>query len=109
MRHDIDSLRVRGNIDALKEERPTHPEATALYYAVLCGFSVVANYLIITHGEDVNAECGRHWHGTPLHGASYEGHLNAARVLLTHGADVNATNELKRTPCARLISVDIWM
>jgi hypothetical protein len=40
-----------------------------LYYAVLCGFSGLSNYLIITHGKDVNAMCGNH--GTPLHVASY--------------------------------------
>jgi ankyrin repeat protein len=61
---------------------------------VLRGFSVVANYLIITHGVYVNAKCG--CHGTPLHAVSYEGHFDAACVLLTHGADVNATNKLKK-------------
>ncbi|KAI0266928.1 ankyrin repeat-containing domain protein, partial [Russula aff. rugulosa BPL654] len=39
--------------------------------------------------------CGNH--GTPLHAASYKGHLDAASLLLSHGVDVNTTNELKRT------------
>jgi ankyrin repeat protein len=93
--HDVDSHQVRETIDAL-EERPTRPEGTALYYAVLCGFSGLANNLIITHGENVNAKCGKH--GTPLHVASFKGHIDAARLLLAHEADVNATNESKRTP-----------
>jgi ankyrin repeat protein len=93
--HDVDSGRVRRTIRNLKE-RPKRPEATALYYAVLCGFSGLANYLISTHGENVNAKCGNH--GTPLHAASYKGHLDAARVLLAHRVDVNATNEEKKTP-----------
>ncbi|KAF8463221.1 ankyrin repeat-containing domain protein [Russula ochroleuca] len=92
--HDMDSYQVREIIDDL-EERPTRPEGTALYYAVLCGFSGLANYLIITHGENVNAECGKH--GTPLHAASYKGHTDTARLLLAHGVDVNTTDESKRT------------
>jgi hypothetical protein len=94
--HDVDSDLVRETIHAL-EERPTRPAATALYYAVLCGFSGLANYLINTHGENVNAKCGRR--GTPLHAASYNGHLGAVRLLLAHGVDVNTTtNKSKRTP-----------
>ena len=93
--HDVDSGRDRQTIHHL-EEHPKRPEATALYYAVLCGFSRLANYLISAHGETVNAECGRH--GSPLHAASYEGHLDAARLLLAHGVDVNTINQKKKTP-----------
>ena len=90
--HDMDSDRGRLSLT----ERPAPPKATALYYAMLCGFSGLANYLIITHGENVNAKCGEL--GTPLHAASYKGHLDAVRVLLTHGVDVDATNEGRKTP-----------
>ena len=93
--HDMDYYRVPKTIDDLAK-RPTRPRATALYYAVLCGFNGVANYLITTHGENANVECGNH--GTPLHAASYKGHLDAARLLLAHGANVNTTNKSKRTP-----------
>ena len=93
--HDVDSDWVRKTIHHL-EERPTRLEATALYYAVLCGFSGLANYLIITHGENVNVECGNQ--GSPLHAASYKGHIDDARLLLAHGVDVNTTNKSKRTP-----------
>jgi ankyrin repeat protein len=93
--YDADSDRVRETINGL-EERPKRPKATALYYAVLCGFSGLANYLISTHGENVNAKCGRH--GTPLHAASYKGHLDAARLLLASGVEVNTTNQEKTTP-----------
>ena len=88
--HDVDSNHIRKTIDAL-EERPKPPKATALYYAVLCGFSALADYLISTQKENVNAECGNH--GTPLHAASYEGHLDATRVLLAHRVDMNATDK----------------
>jgi ankyrin repeat protein len=93
--HDIDSFGGQ-EIGHILEERPKQPETTALYYAVLCGFSGLANHLITTHGEDVNVKCG--YHGSPLHAASFKGHLDAARVLLTHGVDVNTTNEGGKTP-----------
>jgi ankyrin repeat protein len=93
--HDVDSGHFSMSIDALKE-RPSRPGATALYYAVLCGFSGLVNYLISTHAEDVNARCGRR--ETLLHAASYEGHLDVAGLLLDHGADVNMKNARKVTP-----------
>jgi ankyrin repeat protein len=93
--HDVDSGRLRETINDLKE-RPMQPAATALYYAVLCGFSGVANYLIVTHGENINLRCGIH--ETPLHAASYKGHVDAARLLLAHGVALNTTNEGKQTP-----------
>jgi ankyrin repeat protein len=93
--HDVDLYRAGKTIHDL-EGRPERPRATALYYAALCGFGGLANYLIITHAENVNAKCGKH--ETPLHAASYKGHLDAARVLLAHGADVNTTNTSKKTP-----------
>jgi Ankyrin repeats (3 copies)/Ankyrin repeats (many copies) len=79
---------------------PVHPppvQATALYYAALCGFCGLANYLILTHGEDVNAKSGGHGL-TPLLVASYEGHLDVARLLLDHGADINSKDNNGKTP-----------
>ncbi|KAI0286158.1 ankyrin repeat-containing domain protein [Russula brevipes] len=98
---DADSRLVRQSIDALPEH-PSQPGATALYYAVLCGLAGLADYLISTHAEDVNAKCGRR--GTPLHAASYKGHLDAVRLLLDHGADVNTTNNRERTPLCEAYS-----
>ena len=93
--HDVDPDSRRKRFWA-RLKRPSPPKATAIYYASLCGFSRLADYLICTHGEDVNAKSdyGR----TPLHAASYKGHVGAAHVLLYHGADVNATDNDKRTP-----------
>ena len=36
--------------------------------------------------ENLNAKCG--FCGSPLHAASREGHLDVARLLLDHGAEV---------------------
>ena len=82
-------------IDTLGE-RPTRPKSTALYYAVICGFNGLVNHLIITHAEDVNAECfsGR----TALIAASYLGLFDIAHLLLQHNADVNASNVDDWTP-----------
>jgi hypothetical protein len=88
--YDVDRY-VRGPL----AKHPSPPEATALYYASLCGFSGLANYIICTHGEDVNAESG--YHGTPLRAASYKGHIDVVRILLDHGANVN-TIDKKKTP-----------
>jgi Ankyrin repeats (3 copies) len=69
-------------------EQPPPLKATPLYYAVFCGFTELAKWLIITHAEDVNAKC--YDDRTPLHAASQEGHVDAVRLLLDHGADVNS-------------------
>ena len=79
-------------------EHPSPPKATALYYASLCGFSGVANHIIDTHGEDVNAESGDH--GTPLRAASYNGHIDVVHVLLDHGANVNTIDKRKTPLCS---------
>ena len=103
--HDMDQFRWDGVRETIYnfEEHPKRPEAvaaaaapTALYYAALCGFSGLANYLIFTHAANVNAKCGNR--GTPLHAAAYNGHLDVARLLLTHGVDVNVTNKNNDTP-----------
>jgi ankyrin repeat protein len=69
-------------------ERPPPLPGTPLYYAVLCGFSELAKWLVTTQAEDVNAKC--HDDRTPLHVASQKGHVDAVHVLLDHGAHVNA-------------------
>jgi len=63
-------------------------KVTPLFLAAYCGFSGLAKHLIITHAPDVNAECGDR--SSPLHGASFNGQLDSARILLDNGAHVNA-------------------
>jgi Ankyrin repeats (3 copies) len=78
------------NMDPLereKSERPSPPEAGPLYYSILCGFDEVAEWLVTTCSQDVNARGG--FFGTALVAASRGGFLEIARLLLGHGANVN--------------------
>ena len=101
--YDVDRSWVQLPIESL----PEHPQklgASALYYAVLCGFSQLAKHLVIAHAEDVNVKCG--YHGTPLHAALFNGHLDAASVLLDHGADMTLGDRDGRVPLVR--TYDCW-
>ncbi|KAI0297331.1 hypothetical protein BC826DRAFT_951623 [Russula brevipes] len=102
--HDMDRGWHRQSADAVVGHSPWS-KGTALYYAVLCGFTELARHLIVAHQEDVNAKCGTQ--GTPLHAASSEGHLDAVRVLLEHGANMNTTDKRKRTPLCSAHNADI--
>jgi len=93
--HDVDRNWDRQSIDRLTDH-PSHLEETALYYAVYCGLSGPTEYLISTHGQDVNAKCSTR--RTLLQVVSGKGDLDAVSLLLRHGADVNLTSEQERTP-----------
>jgi ankyrin repeat protein len=84
--HDVERNDKR-IIDDLAECPSPLKATTPLYYATYFGFTELAKHLIVTHKEDVNAGHGRY--EAPLHAASRNGHLDAARLLLDHGADVN--------------------
>ena len=77
-------------------EQPPPLQATPLYYAVFCGFSELAERLIMTHGENVNAQ--RYDGRTPLHVASEKGHVDAVHVLLNNWADVGSRDNANWTP-----------
>jgi ankyrin repeat protein len=62
-----------------------------LYYAALCGFHDLVEYLAIIHPQLVNATGGNF--GSPLLAALSEGHFRVAECLLRHvGVDVQGTN-----------------
>jgi ankyrin repeat protein len=92
---DMDWGGAGRTIDDLPEH-PSRRERTVLYYAALCGFCDLAEHLIIARAEDANAKCGRH--GSPLHAAAHMGHLDTARVLLDHGANVDLEDQGGKTP-----------
>ena len=72
------------------------PDAlTPLFLAAFCGFNGLAEHLIITHAQPVNAHCARDL--SPLHGASFNG-VDSARILIENGARVNAKCSSGWTP-----------
>jgi len=77
---------VNNDYPILFDNKPD--KVTPLVLAAFCGFSGLAKHLIITHAPDVNAEYGAGL--SPLYAASNSGQVDSARVLLDHGADVNA-------------------
>ena len=87
------------DVDWVSIPLPPPPKGTALYYAVLCGFNRLANFLIAAYAEDINVKCG--YQGSPLHAALWQGELDSARLLLDHGADTNLGDRSGKTPLAR--------
>ena len=83
-----------------RHQRSTHPpqpRESCLYYAALFGFHQLIAFLVVECSQDVDAMDSNHqW--TPLHVASRAGHVEFARVLVGHGADVNAQGQYKSTP-----------
>ena len=51
---------------------------------------------LLKAGTNVNCRDEAEW--APLHHAAYENRLEVAQVLLAHGADVNARNEVSLKP-----------
>ena len=80
-----------------RSERPSLPIGTCLHYATLSGLPNLVKFLVTEFTPDLNARCFSNA-VTPLHLASRDGHEEIARVLLEHGADVDAENKSKWTP-----------
>ena len=69
--------------------------ATPLYYAALCGFHEVVEWLITHRQRDVDAWGGRR--ATPLHAAYTQKRAKVLQVLLDHGASVNCRGNSDHT------------
>ena len=85
--YDLDGKRFAPSESMVTETPPTIPPASPLYYAALCGFHGIADWLVTTFSQDVNAQGGGL--GTPLNAASNRGHLKVVEVLLKHNATIN--------------------
>jgi len=69
----------------------------ALLAAVINGHHKVVEVLLNFH-VDVNCRSREQPCYTPLHFAASKGHLNCAKVLLKHHADITAKDALGNTP-----------
>ena len=74
----------------------SEPGARPLYYAVLCGFLELVEHLTLKYPQYTSARGGRL--GTALHAASFAGHLQIVRSLLSHGVGVDARGISGSTP-----------
>ena len=74
----------------------SEPRARPLYYAALCGFLELVEHLTLKYPQHASAR-GGFW-GTPLHSASFGGHLQVVRYLLQHGVNVNVRDSENDTP-----------
>jgi len=76
------------------------PLGTPLHYAGFCGLYNVAKVLAIEYPQDVNSRSFID-EKTPLHLISQVGHIDVARLLIDHGADVAAQSKDGTTPLHR--------
>jgi len=72
-----------------RAERPPPPCRTPLHYAAFCGLHDLAKILAIEYPQDVNSESLPSG-SSPLYLAARGGHVDLARMLIEHGADVSA-------------------
>ena len=70
--------------------------ATPLYYAALCGFQDLVEYLVVNDPKQVNARGGYHF--SPLVAALAGEHFQTAQFLHDHGADPNLRRTSESTP-----------
>ena len=80
----------------MRTTRPMQPKATPLYYASLCGFRNLVEYLAKKHPEDVNAIGGGY--DAPLHAACAKREVDTVRVLLEHGARKDILDNAGQSP-----------
>ncbi|KAN0138161.1 Ankyrin repeat-containing domain protein [Lactarius tabidus] len=70
--------------------------AVPFYFATILGFSALAERLIPARKPQVINFCG--YKGTLLHLAVREGYIEAVRLLLAHGADINSRKDYASPP-----------
>jgi ankyrin repeat protein len=78
------------------EDRPSRPEASAIYYATLCGFRNLVEHLITNRRGDINARGGQH--GSAVNAAIVKRHVEITVLLLGQGADVNIMDAFGCSP-----------
>jgi hypothetical protein len=85
--------------DSMSTTRPIRPEVVPLYFAARLGFRELAEHLIASHPELVNAKGGKEV--TSMHAAARAGHSDILSLLLKHGAHVDGQGMFGQTPLHR--------
>ena len=93
--YDIDDP-WRGEMPTTHPERP---QATPLYYAVLCGFRQLIEHLLVSYPGDVDARGG--YYESPLLAAFVKDDIDIALSLLRRGAEVNVLDKSGTSPLHR--------
>ena len=81
---------------------PGPPGPNPLYYSVLCGFYDLTKHLAVKFPHYINAIYGQY--ELPLFAALCNDHLEVGRVLLEHGAKVDAQETKGRTVLLKVLS-----
>ena len=79
------------------------PSPNPLYYSVLCGFYNLTKHLVVKFPQYVNAIYGKY--ELPLFAALCKDHLEVGKLLLEHGAKVDAQETTGRTVLLKVISL----
>jgi uncharacterized protein len=95
---DLDRIRVLAAVDESLVNRHSPDGFTALQLASYFGSYQVASFLL-DKGADANAVAGNGTRVQALHSAVSNHHTDVVRLLLSHGANVNAQQEGGFTPC----------
>lgn len=77
-----------------------HLQAAEIHVAVIGGEVAMVQALLSEDPDLVNAE-DEEYGNTPLHYAAQKGFLELAELLLSRGADINARENIGRTPFFR--------
>ena len=79
---------------------PEQPQATPLYYAVLCGFRQLIEHLITSNPGAIIARGGGYYE-SPLLAAFFKEDIDTASSLLRRGADINVLDKSGMGPLYR--------
>ena len=97
--HNIDlHPRTVSSLDLLTSYNRTDPliSVNPLYYAALCGFRDLVEYLVFKYPQHMNTHGGHYV--TPLNAALARRHFQTAELLHHSGADVDVRGIVGRTP-----------
>ena len=83
-----DLFKVQVSLDGEPNVVPPLSAAAPLYLAAWRGFRGLVERLIVNHSEQLNQFGGRY--GTALHASVHGGHINVAKLLCAHGADIHS-------------------